>query len=63
MQIANHDLKDEIKELYTTPLPPLTIAVIALGGALVIGIVLIIILFCYIDKKLNKIKINQINNE
>ena len=63
VQIANHDLKDEIKELYTTPLPPLTIAVIALGGTLVIGIALVIIFFCYIDKKLNKIKINQINNE
>ena len=62
-QIANHDLVDDIKDLYEDPLPPLTIAVIVLGGALFIGIALIIILFCYIDKQLHKTKRNQRNNE
>ena len=55
---------DEIKDLYEDHLPPLTIAVIVLGGALFIGIVFIIILFCILTRNYIKQKeIKEITNQ
>ena len=60
--IADHDLYDEIQKFYETPLSPLAIVLIVLGGVCVIGIIFIIIYICYLEKKIKKMQENKGNN-